>query len=142
MDYRKFDHTYFLRIDRGEEITEKLKEFALKENIRLASVSALGATDYFIAGVYSIPEQKYYQNSFEGVYEITNITGTINTMNSQFYSHLHITCSDTEGRCFGGHLNYARVSATCEMVITVFDGIVERTKDPSTGINLFDFSKE
>lgn len=141
MDYRKFGNTYFVRFDRGEDVIEKVKELALKEQITLAHVSALGATDLFTAGVYSIPEQKYYQNTFEGVYEITNITGTINTMDNAFYSHLHITCSDQEGKCYGGHLNYVRVSATCEMVITAVDGRVDRTKDPDTGINLFDFSK-
>lgn len=139
MEYRKFDNTYIVRFDRGEDIVEKVKEFALTENIKLASVSALGATDKFTAGVYSIPEQKYYQHEFEGVFEITNITGTINTMNGEFYSHLHITCSDTECRCFGGHLNYARVSATCEMTVTVIDGIVDRERDESIGINLYKF---
>ena len=43
MDYRKFDNTYVVRIDKDEEILEKVEEFALKENITLAHVSALGA---------------------------------------------------------------------------------------------------
>ena len=43
MEYRKFDNTIIARIDKGEEILEKVKEIALKENIKLASISALGS---------------------------------------------------------------------------------------------------
>ena len=139
MEYKRFNNTIIVRFDIGDEIVEKVKELGLKENIKLANISALGATDYFVAGVYSVPEKKYYKNEFKGVYEITNITGTINTMDGEFYSHLHITCADQNGACFGGHLNSARVSATCEMVITIIEGTVDRFHDETTGLNLFKF---
>ena len=47
--------------------------------------------------------------------------------------------TDQMGACFGGHLNAARVSATCEMVITVLEGTVDRFHDDATGLNLFRF---
>ena len=52
MEYRKFDKTYIVRIDRGEEILEQVRELALKEGIRLASVQALGAVNEFTVGVF------------------------------------------------------------------------------------------
>ncbi len=139
MEYKRFENTIVLRMDRGEEILETLKEVALKEKIKLASVSAIGACDHFVAGVYSIPEQKYYKNEYNGVFEITALVGNINTMNGEYYSHLHITCADEKCNCIGGHLNEARISATCEMIITIIDGSVDRVKNESTGINVFKF---
>lgn len=139
MEYKRFENTIILRMDRGEEILETLKTVALKENIKLASVSAIGACDHFVAGVYSIPEQKYYKNEFNGVFEITALVGNINTMNGEYYAHLHITCADEKCNCLGGHLNEARVSATCEMVINIIEGNVDRVKNPDTGINVFKF---
>ena len=62
MEYRRFENTIVLRMDRGEEVLETLKEVALKENIKLASVSAFGACDHFVAGVYNVAVQKYYKN--------------------------------------------------------------------------------
>lgn len=59
MQYRRFGNTIVVRIDRGEEITEKIKEAALKENVRFASVQAIGATDEFEAGAYDLPQKKY-----------------------------------------------------------------------------------
>ena len=43
MEYRRFENTIIARIDKGEEILEQVKIIALTENIRLASVQALGA---------------------------------------------------------------------------------------------------
>ena len=139
MEYRKFNNKIVLRIDKGEEILEKIKEVALKENIKLANINALGAVGEFTVGVFKIQEKKYYSNEFKGDFEIVSLTGTINTMNGEFYSHLHMSAGDDKGHVFGGHLNKAIVSATCEMVITIIDGIVEREYNEEVGLNLFKF---
>lgn len=139
MEYRKFGNTIFVRIDKGEEILEKLKEISVKENIKLAHVSALGATNDFTVGVFNVDEKKYYANSFSGNFEIVSLTGTVTTMDGEFYAHLHMSAGNDKGEVFGGHLNRARISATCEMVITVTDGMVERKFNEDVGLNLFDF---
>ena len=139
MEYKRFENTIIARIDRGEEILEQVKEIALKEKIRLASVQALGAINRFTVGVFKTNEKIYLANEFEGSYEIVSLSGTINTMNGEFYCHLHMSAGNEKGEVFGGHLNQAFVSATCEMVITVIDGTVDRYYDEGIGLNLFRF---
>lgn len=139
MDYRRFKDTLIVRIDRGEEITEQLRAVAEKEQIRLASVEALGAVDDFTVGVYDVQAKQYHANRFQGSFEIVSLTGTVSTMDGSFYQHLHMSAGDGKGAVFGGHLNSARVSATCEMVVRVIDGVVERKRDPDVGLNLFQF---
>ena len=139
MDYRRFGKTIVMRIDRGEEVLTQLKAMALKENIQLASVRALGATNDFTVGVFKVEEKKYYANHFTGDFEIVSLTGTISTMNGEYYAHLHMSAGDAQGRVFGGHLNEAIISATCEMVVEVIDGQVERAHDADVGLNLFKF---
>ena len=140
MDYRRFGKTILARIDRGEEVLTQLKAIALKEDIKLASIRALGATDDFTVGVFKVDEKKYYANHFTGDFEIVSLTGTISTMNGEYYAHLHMSAGDEQGRVFGGHLNEAIISATCEMVIEVIDGQVDRLRDESVGLNLFHFN--
>ena len=140
MEYRKFNNVLVIRMDRGEEIMEKLKEVALKENVRLANVNALGAVDEFTVGAYDVLEKKYNSNTFKGVYEIVSLTGSINTMNGEYYSHIHMAAADEKGQTVGGNINSARISATCEMFIYIVDGEVDRFKDESTGLNLFKFN--
>ena len=83
MEYKRFGSKIIVRIDKDEEILEKVKELALKEKIRLAAVQALGATNSFTVGVYNVAEKKYYANTFSGSFEIVSLTGTINTMNGE-----------------------------------------------------------
>ncbi len=139
MEYRTFGDTIIARIDKNEEILEKVKEIAQKEKIALASVQALGAISQFTAGVFKTEEKEYLANEFTGSYEIVSLTGTINTMNDEFYCHLHISAGNEKGEVLGGHLNRAIVSATCEMVIRKIDGRVDRCYDEQIGLNLYSF---
>ena len=139
MDYRKFGETYLVRMDKGEEILESLRELSEKEHIRLASVEALGAVNDFTVGVLRTADKKYKARTFTGDHEIVSLTGTIDTMGGDFYCHLHMSAGDTEGRVLGGHLNEAVISATCELVLEIMDGTVERRFDPETGLNLMEF---
>ncbi|MBD9139114.1 MAG: DNA-binding protein [Clostridiales bacterium] len=139
MEYRRFGNTIVARIDRGEEILAAIREIAGAEHIQLASVSALGATNDFTVGVYNVDEKQYHANDFKGNFEIVSLTGTINTMDGEFYTHLHMSAGDEKGQVFGGHLNRAVVSAVCEMVITVIDGVVDRRFSEEIGLNLFRF---
>ena len=139
MEYRRFGNTIVARIDRGEEILAAVREIAGAEHIQLASVSALGATNDFTVGVYNVDEKQYHANDFKGNFEIVSLTGTINTIDGEFYPHLHMSAGNEKGQVFGGHLNRAVVSAVCEMVITVIDGVVDRRFSEEIGLNLFRF---
>ncbi len=139
MDYKRFGHTIVARLDKGEEILQQLQIISEKEEIKLASVSALGATNDITVGVFHTQEKKYYANHFMGDMEIVSLTGTVSTMNGEYYAHLHMSAGDTEGHVVGGHLNEAIISATCEMVIQIIDGEVDRESNQEVGLNTFKF---
>lgn len=139
MDYKRFGSTIIARMDRGEEILEQLEVISKKENILLASVSALGATNDMTVGVFSVEEKKYYPKHFTGDMEIVSLTGTVSTMAGKYYAHLHMSAGDTQGHVFGGHLTKCVISATCEMVIQVIDGQVDREFNEDLGLNALCF---
>ena len=139
MDYKRFDDKIIARIDRTEEVHEKLKEIALKENIKLASVYGIGATDNFTIGLFSVSKKDYKEKNIKGEFEILSIIGSISTLNGEYYPHLHISTSDAEGKVFGGHMKSAKISVTCELTISIIEGTVERQKDDFTGINIYKF---
>ena len=60
-------------------------------------------------------------------------------MNNEFYTHIHMSAGNSQGEVFGGHLNRAVISATCEMVIDILDFEVDRYYDENIGLNLFKF---
>ena len=139
MEYRRFEDRVIIRIDPGEEILTELREVSERENIKLAGVTGLGATDRFTVGLYDLDRKEYLSNTYTGAFEIVSLVGTVNTMDGEYYAHIHMSAGDRENRVFGGHLNEAYVSATCEIVLTVIDGSVDRQKDPATGINVYKF---
>lgn len=139
MEYKRFGNQIVIRMDRGEEIYEQLKQVALKESIKLAQVSTLGATNDFEVGVFDTKEKVFCPNHFQGDHEIVSLTGTINTMNGEYYAHLHMSAGGMDGRVVGGHLKWAKISVTCEMVVTVIDGVVDRVFDEQLQFNRFQF---
>ena len=102
-------------------------------------VNGLGAVGDFTVGVFHTAERQYHAHRFQGDFEIVSLVGTITTKDGEFYAHLHMSAGDTEGRVLGGHLNEAVISATCELVLEIMDGTVERRFDPETGLNLMEF---
>ena len=139
MEYRRFNDTIIARFDRGEEIVAQVRKIAEAENIKLASVEALGALSEFNVGLFDVVEKKFHGNHFEGAYEVVSLTGTINTMNGEFYTHLHMSAADVNANVYGGHLVDATISATGEMVIRILDGKVDRKFSDEVGLNLFEF---
>ena len=139
MQYRVFGDTSVVRLQRGEEVLACLRELCEKEAISLGTVSAIGAVNHVVVGVYRVDEQKYVANTFDGVMELTSLMGNITEKDGEPYLHLHATFGDLTGKVIGGHLNEAVVSATCELFVRKVEGHVGRRLDPETGLNIFDF---
>ena len=139
MDYRKFGDTYIVRMDRGEEILQTLIGFCEKENVRLASVEALGAVDHAVVSVYDVPTKTFYKKEFNEPMEISNLCGTVTRKEGKAYIHLHATLCDANLLAHGGHANELRVAATCEMVVRTLPGEVGRKLDENIGLNMFQF---
>ena len=136
MVYEKIGAAYVVRLEIGEELVTSLAALCRQENIRLASVSGIGATDDCDMSVYDIQDKRYYNNSFQGAYEITALSGNVTRMNDDPYLHLHITIGDREGRAYAGHLNRALISVTAEIILHTYEGEVTRFQDEATGLNL------
>ena len=97
MEYKRFENTIIARLDKGEEILCGLEKICKAEKIKLASIAALGAVNDFTVGVFNTDEKKYYSNSFSGTFEIVSLTGTVSTMNGEYYAHLHMSAGNDKG---------------------------------------------
>jgi len=139
MDYKKFGNKYILRLEQGEEVVTKLKEFCKEQNIKLGWIKGIGAVNKVKIGIFKVDEKVYYTKELRGDYEITSLLGNISTMDGEVYLHLHINLSDDEYKTYGGHLDSAIISATGELVIEAIDGIVDREFNQDIGISLFKF---
>lgn len=139
MEYRKFNDTYVIRLNKGEEVIESLKNLCRDEDIKLAEITGLGASDFVEIGVFNIYTKEYNTKVFEGMFEITSLVGNVTRKDGEVYLHIHINFGDEDGLVKGGHLVKSRISATSEIILRKIDGEVGRKLDEEIGLNLLNF---
>lgn len=139
MDYKRYGSKILIRLDPGEEILAGVGEVCTKENVRLGSVSGIGAVNKATVGLFKPDSKEYFSTTLEKPFEITHLGGNVSQMNDELYLHLHITLADIDHNCFGGHLNEAIISATAEIWIDVVEGDIDREFSDTIGLNLLKF---
>ena len=144
MEYRRFEDKYIVRIDKGEDVIDVLKNFCLDKEINLAQITGIGASNLIEIGLFNVNTKEYKTKEFTGMFEITSLVGNVTVKENNPYLHIHINFSNEEGSAFGGHLVKAIISATCEIVLTEIitdeiEGKVDREFNEEIGLNLLKF---
>lgn len=139
MEFKRFGNKVVLRLNKGEEVVESLKNLCKEQSIRLGSVSGVGAVNKATIGLFEAGAKKYHSTEVTGDMEIASLVGNVSEMNGEVYLHLHIVLTNNDYHAFGGHLNSAFISCTGEIVIDVIDGQVDRAFSEEIGLNLIKF---
>ncbi len=139
MEYTRYENTYVIRLDKGEELLRSLTDFCVKERILYGSVSGIGACNHVLIGIYDTQEQLFHQKEFNEPMEITNVTGNITRTNVGPYLHLHVSLAREDLSLIGGHLKECVISATCELHLQTCPLKVGRKPDPDVGLNIYRF---
>ena len=119
---------YAIRLTEGMDLKVEIKRIVKKEQIKagviLSSVGCVSKARFRVADGINIKEIK------ENL-EILSLNGTI----SPEGIHIHISCSDSNGIGFGGHLVEGNiVNTTCELVIGILEDYkFHRKMDLNTG---------
>ena len=139
MEYKVFEDTIVVRLDKGDEIVKSLLDVAKKEKLTLASVSGIGATDDFEVGVFDLARSDYEHVRFGGNHEIVSLVGNVTAKDGAPYLHLHIACAGEGGKIVGGHLFEGKISLTAEIFLQKGSGRAGRLRDETLGINKIRF---
>ncbi len=139
MEYKRFEDTFAVRLDRGDEILGCLTRLCEQEGILLASVEGIGASRHAVIGLYDVDEHAFHGTELNGPMEITSLLGNVTRKDGKVYLHLHATLCAPDKHAFGGHLNECVIGATAELFVRVLPGEVGRRFDEDLGLNLFRF---
>ncbi len=139
MEYRLFNDTYVIRLDRGEEVMTVLTDLCQREGIQLGSVAGIGAADRAILCLYDVVEKAYSKQVFNEPMEITSLMGTVSCKQGKTHLHLHATLSDAHMQAHGGHVNALVIGGTGEIFLRALPGQVGRRLDEETGLNVLSF---
>lgn len=135
---KEINDNLIVRLEIGEDVVESLLKIGEDYDVKFAEITGIGASDSIEIGYYNVNTKEYKSKEFTGDLEITSLMGNLSRQIGKPYLHLHINFSDDKLNVYGGHLNKAIISATCEIVIRKLDEEVSRVYHEESGLNVFD----
>ena len=128
MEYRRMNDTYYVRIDKGEEIIAELLQVCHREDILSAVFTGIGGCSHAGLQIF-IPDKGTFETEIvEGMLELINVTGNIVSDNGQLFHHTHAIFSYKEGaehKIAAGHMKAMTVLYTAEIELRpVMGGVI------------------
>ena len=145
MEYKKIGETYYIRMDRGDEVIANILEVCRRESIPSAIFSGIGGCGSAELQVF-IPERGAFETeTVEGMLELVSLNGNIvSGEDGQLYHHTHALFSfkkDGQHGTAGGHLKATTVLYTAEIELRpTIGGVIARKFDPETGTGFWSFN--
>lgn len=121
-------------LEKGQKVIKTLQSIFEQKN-QCGVFFAIGALSRLTIKVYDLEEKKYSSKTFDGKYEVCNMTGILARLDGKIALHPHISVSDSNFNVIGGHLEEAIVGATLEVIFFAGDDI-ERKYSDQIGLNL------
>ena len=144
MEYRKIGETYYIRMDRDDEVIEKILDVCRKESIPSAVFSGIGGCKNAELQVF-IPETGSFETEqLKGMLELVSLNGNVVTGDDgQLFHHTHALFTfkkDGQHGMAGGHLKSTTVLYTAEIELRpTVGGSIGRKFDPETGTGFWNF---
>ena len=137
MNYRVDNNHIYMTLAKGDLINKTFEAYAESNKIGCAWVNGIGALENPEIGYYSLQTKSYHHKVFAGEFELTSLTGNITIREGKYFSHTHITFSDTNYKVWGGHLFDAKITAAGEFIIIPGNININREMNPDIGLPLW-----
>ena len=144
MDYRKFGETYYIRMDRGDEIISSILDICRREGIASAIYSGIGGCSEAQIQTFIPASGSFETQTLSGMLELVSLNGNVVTDDEGvYYQHTHAAFSYKDGdrHCMAaGHIKSITVLYTAEIELRpVIGGKIRRSFDPETGTGFWRF---
>ena len=144
MEYRKIGETYYIRMDRGDEIVSTLMYICKQEGILSAYYSGIGGCSDVEMQVFDPGRGEFETEKVEGTLELVSLMGNVVSDDfDQLYHHTHALLTwpeNGEHRSVSGHMKSSTVLYTAEIELRpVIGGVIRRQYDPETGTGFWKF---
>ena len=131
--------TWALIFDRGDEVVRELTDFAKREALGAAHLSAIGALRDVTLGFFDPERKEYRRIPVREQVEVLSLLGDIALDDHDDPKvHAHIVVGTSDGTARGGHLLEGHVWPTLELILTEPPQHLRRRPDPDSGLALID----
>ncbi len=133
--------TFVLILDPDEEAFSTISDFAGKQQLGAASLTALGAFSKATVGWFDLAVKTYRKIPVEQQCEVLSALGDIAIDDHGKPSlHVHVVLGLSDGTTRGGHLLEGLVRPTLEVTLVETPAHLRRKKRPELGIALIDLA--
>ena len=144
MEYRKYADTYYVRLDRGDEITSSVLEVCRAERIKSAIYVGIGGCSKAEIQTFLPQTNEFETREVSGMLELVSLTGNvISDDEGELHHHTHAVFAYKEGdehHVVGGHINSITVLYTGEIELRpVVGGTIMWKHNPETGTGFWRF---
>lgn len=132
------ERTIALIFDPGDEPVQLLTRFAADYNVRSARFSAIGAFSEAVLGYFDVERKEYLRNPVKEQVEVVSLLGDITLADGKPNVHAHVVVAGRDAIARGGHLLWASVKPTLEVLLIESPRHLARTFKPQFGLALID----
>jgi len=122
----KIGRIFLFRVPEGVELIKYLTEFAIRNNIKMAYLSGIGAFSEVKMGYFVREKNAYEPIEYNRLMELISLTGNISIKEGKPVPHIHVVLGDRHGHTIGGHLLEAKVYMVEILVVELLGPILER----------------
>ena len=144
MEYRMYGDTYYVRLDRGDEIISSILAICKTEHIGSAIFSGIGGCDKAQIQTFIPATGAFETQELSGMLELVSLMGNVVSDDGELYHHAHGSFSykcGEEHRMAAGHIKSITVLYTAEIELRpVMGGVISKKYDPQTGTGFWSFS--
>lgn len=129
--------TFAIVLKTGEEVFSSLSEFARRERISAAQLTAIGALSDVELKYFDWDRKEYQKIPVREQVEVASLIGDIAlSPEGEPALHAHIVLGRRDGSALAGHLGSAHVRPTLEVILTESPVHLRKQLDPQSGLAL------
>jgi predicted DNA-binding protein with PD1-like motif len=128
--------TFAVILQTGDEVMACLTDFATRERITAAQVSAIGALSDAELLYFDWEAKDYRKIPVNEQVEVASLLGDVAEADGKPALHLHIVIGRRDGAAMAGHLGAAHVRPTLEVIVTESPAHLRKRHDPESGLAL------
>lgn len=129
--------TFALIMDKGDEVLSTVKDFASREHVRAAQISAIGALSDVVLLYFDWTRKDYRKIPLREQVEVASLNGDVAVSpDGKPAIHIHLVVGKQDGTAMAGHLGEAHVRPTLELILEEQPSYLQKVHDPETGLAL------
>ena len=129
--------TFAVVLETGDEVMACLRDFAERERLSAAQITAIGALSDVVLAYFDWPSKQYQKIPVREQVEVASLIGDVAIApDGKRALHIHLVVGRRDGTAMAGHLAEAHVRPTLEVVLTEQPAHLCKVHDPESGLEL------